>query len=509
MINLMYVVLMAMLAINVSTEVLNGFTVINGSMMQTSDAASDRNMTIYEDFKHQMELNPTKTQAFYSQAQRIKILSDSLYLYTDELKNEIARETDGDNYDLQNIRNKEDLEAAAQVMLAPLTGKGEALWLAINNYKNQLVSVTQSLGDDVKAQNIEHILSTDVPNTQHSKTWKEYMFESVPAIAAITYLTKLQADIRHAEGEVLHSLLSNIDVKDIRVNKLSAFVIPNAQTIIRGNHFKANIVMAAIDSTQKPIVYIRGKETKLNNGIYDIACNNTGNFTLNGYLETRTKTGETIKNPFSQDYTVIEPTATISADLMNVLYAGYDNPISISVPGVPLANISATVTEGAITQKAEGKYIVKPHRVGQNITISVFANSTGNKQQVAEYTFKVRKLPDPSPYISIKDEKGNPDKFKGGKIEKSMLIATARLDAAVDDGLLNIPFRVKSFEMVIFDNMGNAIQITSDGNNFSRQQKETIKRIAKGKRIYLSRVIATGPDGIDRKLPSAMEITIK
>ena len=506
MINLMYIVLMAMLALNVSSEVLDGFTIVGDSLKRTTVSASRENQSIYNAFEEQMQQNPTKVRDWYNKAQEVQRLSDSLYLFADDLKKAIIREADGKNANTNNLRNKEDLEAAAQVMLAPGTGKGDGLFLAINNYRNRMVEMVD---DPQKKEIIRDNLSTDVPETSMKKLWSEYMFESMPAISAVTMLTKLQSDVRYAEGEVLHSLMANIDIKDVRVNSLDAFVIPNAKTIVRGNRFSADIVMAAVDTTQVPEVFIGGKKVELRNGKYDIICSKTGDFTLSGWLETQSGNGEKIKRDFSQKYTVIDPTATVSADLMNVLYAGYENPISISVPGAPLTSISATMNGGTLQQTAPGKYIAKPSKPGQDATITVFSNNSGTNQQMATYTFRVRKLPEPTPFIDIKDEQGNPDRYRGGNIAKSKLLTANRIGAAVDDGILHIPFRVLSFEVVFFDNMGNAVPIASNGAEFSAQQKDALKNLTRGRRLYISHLTAIGPDGIERKLNTSMEVIIR
>ncbi|MBQ9571192.1 MAG: gliding motility protein GldM, partial [Prevotella sp.] len=253
MINLMYVVLMAMLAINVSTEVLDGFALIEDSLRRTTQSAARENQVLYNSFDEQMQANPAKTREWYEKAQEVRLISDSLYVFTETLKTAIVKEADGENGNVQSIRNKDDLEAASQVMLSPNRGKGEQLFHAINSFRSKMLAM---INDDQKKQIIAVNLSTDVPREANGKNWQEYMFESMPTVAAVTMLTKLQSDIRYAEGEVLHTLMANIDENDVRVNALDAFVIPNAQTIVRGNRFKANIVMAAVDTTHIPEVYI-------------------------------------------------------------------------------------------------------------------------------------------------------------------------------------------------------------------------------------------------------------
>ena len=508
MINLMYVVLMAMLALNVSTEVLNGFSIVEESLKRTTNNATNQNMAIYDDFAVQMKKNPQKVKQWFDKSQRVKHMSDSLFNLADELKRAIVREADGDDGDIRDIRNKEDLEAASQVMLAPGRGRGQQLYDAINQYRAEMLNMVTSYR---QKKSIASTLTTDIPKSAKSlgKNWQEYMFESMPAAAAVTLLSKLQNDVRYAEGEVLHTLVSNIDVKDIRVNALNAFVIPNSQTIVRGDKFSARIVMAAVDTTQQPQIFIGGKQMDLPGGLYETVTGRTGDFTLSGYIQVENGNGEMLKRDFEQKYTVVDPSATVSADLMNVLYAGYNNPLSVSVPGVPLNKVQATMSGGTLQPVGPGRYIARPTAVGQNVTITVTSTNTGRAQQMGQFTFRVRRLPDPTPYIAMKDEQGSPTRYKGGGLSKAQLMAVDGIGAAIDDGILDISFKVIGFETVFFDNMGNAVPMVSDGANFSARQKDTFRKLQRNKRFYITRVTAIGPDGIQRKLSASMEVIVK
>ena len=508
MINLMYVVLMAMLALNVSTEVLNGFSLVEESLSRTTANAAKENQVIYDDFAAQLKANPAKVKAWFDKAQAVKRMSDSLYSLAAELKLAIVREADGDDGDVKNIVGKEDLEAANQVMLAPGRGRGRELYEAINSFRERILSMVT---DPTQQAIIRSNLSTDVPRNIQTmgKNWQEYMFEDMPVAAAVTLLSKLQSDVRYAEGEVLHTLVSNIDLKDIRVNSLNAFVIPNSQTIVRGDKFSAHIVMAAVDTTQVPEIYIGNRKMDLKDGLYETVCSRTGDFTLAGYIEMLNGNGERVRRDFSQKYTVVDPSATVSADLMNMLYAGYSNPISVSVPGVPLNKVTATMTGGTLQPVGPGKYIARPAAIGKDVTITVSSTNTGRVQQMGQFTFRVRKLPDPTAYIAMADEHGNPTRYKGGNLPKASLMAADGIGAAIDDGILDIGFRVLSFETVFFDNMGNAVPMVSDGDKFSARQKATFRRLARNRRFYISRVTAVGPDGLERTLPTSMEVIIK
>ena len=503
MINLMYIVLMAMLALNVSSEVLEGFSVVEDSLNRTTDNSSNENRAIYQHLSEQFKTNPEKVQEWFDKATSVKRMSDSLYNFAQQLKEEIVKEADGENADLNNIQHKEDLEAASHVMLAPVTGKGNELYKRVNAFRELALSM---ITDERQRKMIDSNLTTKPSKRAKllGKNWQEYMFENMPVSAAVTLLSKLQSDVRYAEGEVLHTLVSNIDVKDIRVNKLSAFVIPESRTVVSGDKFSAQIVMAAVDTTHQPEIYIGGRKVNLRNNTYEFAAGGVGEHSFNGYITMQNGNGDVIRRDFTQKYSVVAPSATVSADLMNVLYAGYENPISISIPGVPLSAVSASMSGGAFKAAGMGKYIARPSTVGQDVTINVASNSNGTSRQVGKFTFHVRKLPDPIAYISL-----GTDRFKGGGLDKGSLMGATGIKAAIDDGLLDIQFKVVSFETVFFDNMGNAVPMTSDGTNFSERQRDTFRKLSRSKRFYISRVTAVGPDGLTRRLPASMEIIVK
>jgi gliding motility-associated protein GldM len=261
--------------------------------------------------------------------------------------------------------------------------------------------------------------------------------------------------------------------------------------------------MAAVDTTSRPKIYIGGKVIEDDHGTYEMMCNRTGDYTLKGHIEMLDGEGNTIKREFQQEYSVVAPSATLSADIMNVLYAGYDNPISVSVPGVPTNQVSLAMTGGTLKQTAPGKYIAVPTNVGGEAEFTVTARQEGRNQVMGKFAYRVRKLPDPTAYIPVGD-----NQFKGGKIAKQQLMSASSIGAAIDDGLLNIPFSVKGFEMVFFDNLGNAVPEVSSGAGFTERQKNMMRGLSRGKRFFITKIRAQGPDGIERTLNGAVEVIV-
>lgn len=504
MINLMYIVLTAMLALNVSSDVLDGFTQVHEGLRRSNTNVGQRNNAILYQLQEFASTNPDKGQMWLDKAFEVREHTNELYGFVDSIKLAIVRKADGAGADVNNIVSRDDLEAASVVMLPPNSRLGENLRLKIDEYREYITSL---MPDSVKRNNISEALTTEptkAKGTLAAQKWEEIQFEQKPVVAAVTLLTKLQNDLLYAEGEALATLYSQIDAGDVRVNSMNAFVIPDSRLVMRGGQYKANIVLAAVDSTARPEIVIGGKT--LTDGLYQTVAASPGTYDYSGYINVPMPDGSVAQHPFKSSYTVIEPMATVSATMMNVLYAGIENPISISVPGVAMNAISASMTNGTLTRSGDS-WIAKPQEINKDAVITVTADMEGRKNNVANMTFRVRKLPDPTPYITYNDGKGE-NRYKGSKpIAKSLISGAGQLEAAIDDGLLDTKFKVLSFETVFFDSMGNAIPEVSNGPAFSERQKQQIQRMSRGKRFYISRIKAVGPDGVTRDL-SPMEVII-
>ncbi|MCH5228897.1 MAG: gliding motility protein GldM [Muribaculaceae bacterium] len=499
MINLMYIVLTAMLALNVSSDVLNGFNQVHDGLARTNENMAAKNDIQYLYLQELNAKNPTKVGPWLEKGTFLKNYSTSLLNEIDSLKFAIARQADGKKGNPDNLVNLDDLEAASVVMLNPSTNSGRHLKEQINQFRT---SVAALITDSVKRDAVIDMLSTEVKNIRQvgaTESWEEQMFDNMPAVAAVTMLTKLQSDIREAESEALSNLITNVDIGDVRVNELKPYVIPNSNMVMRGGKYTANIVLAAIDTTQRPAIFVN--DSKIENGLLELVASTVGTHDYSGYIEVARGDGTLDRRPFSSSYTVMEPMATISPTLMNVLYAGIENPVSISVPGVAMNAVEATMTNGTLSRQGD-RWVARPGQIGQDAVISVFASMDGQRQQVGSMTFRVRKLPDPAPYIPIKDAQGNIVNYKGSprKISKAQLMEAEAIGAAIDDDLLNVSYSVVSFATTFYDSMGNAIPEVSDGNKFSSRQKEQFRRLKPGSRFFISNVKAKGPDGITRDI---------
>lgn len=525
-----------MLALNVSNDVLNGFSQVEEGLKRSNRTITSRNLLMMNKLQDFYNEHPADGDSLLNMGNQVRDEANELYNFIDSLKNLIVKEADGPEGKLDDIQNKEDLDASTVIMLSPEKRLGTELRMRFNQYKDFLL---RYIDDPDKRKNIEASLSTEPYNLNKgdikpNMTWEESLFENMPCVAAISLLTKLQNDVRYSEGEALRHFLSmtniskdeledleikTIDVSnliekkeeevkeksEIKVNWMRAFVIPESSVVMRGSKYKAQIVLAAIDSTQRPAVYVNGARLSSRDGTYEVTTNASGTFNYTGRIEVVGRDGQVFKRDFKSSYTVIDPVATVSATMMNVFYAGIDNPVSISVPGLGSGTVSASMTNGSLTKSGNG-WVARPAQVGAECVVTVSVEINGVKTNVGSTTFKARKLPDPTPYIAL----GQDIRYKGGKpIAKSTLMGVNQLHAAIDDGLLDIEFSVVSFETIKMGSMGmgEALNEVSAGSSFSERQKASFKNMRRGERFFISRVKARGPDGVTRDI-SPMEVIV-
>jgi gliding motility-associated protein GldM len=499
MINLMYLVFIAMMALNVSSEVLDGFELVEDSLKKTIANATHRNEIVKEELDFYYRTNPERVGEWYTKGSEVKQQSDQLFNYIQDLKEQIVKKTDGKDGDVNNVNHKEDLEAASHVMLAPVVGEGRKLREKLEAYRTL---VTEMVGDTAKMAVIESVLTLKIPSKGGiiAANWETALFESMPVAAAITILTKLQSDVRYVEGEALTYILSGVDEGAYRVNDVQAMVIPQSQIVMQGTPYRAQIALVAIDSTQHPKVFVNGVELpEQENGMYTGSSAGIGEHKFSGEVVINGSDGLPRSYPFDDAYFVTEQTATIAPTLMNVLYESIDNDIEVAIPGVPSGSVRATISAGTMTQKSGNVWTAHPLSSATKVDITLSAVSGGRSIAMSK-EFKVRPLPPATPYVLYKDAAGATRKFTGGSIAKRYLVEANGLMAAIDDGILDVPFTVTGFELIFYDSMGNALPEVSQSGAFTDRQKNMIRNLARGKRFYITNVRANDPDGKAQRL---------
>ena len=496
MIGMMYLVLTAMLALNVSSSILDGFSLVDSSLHTTISSTENRNTTLYDEFKIAYDQNPAKVKEWLDKANLVKKKSDDLFNYIQGFKKDLVRMTDkeeaNDSAYVRQMLVKDNLDVSGEYALQK--GNGKILKKKIEEYKDFLMSLTTN--NPKKQKVYSNIFSTDKVKTKDgSVPWEVYVFESMPISAVITVLTKYQSDIRASETETVQYLKGQTDAMDFRVNKITAMVVPNSNFVIRGGKYSAQIVLSAIDSTKTPEFFIGG--SKVPNGKYERICNTVGPTKYDGFIKLLGNDGTELKYPFKSEYIVEPPSATVSNVDMNVVYRGINNNFDVSVPGQPTENISLVVTGGTAQKTAGGKYIIRANQDG-TINVAVYAKIDGKLQQMGGGPFRVKDLPDPKAWLEYSDA-GGVKRTIGSKTTKSILKgSTVRLMAGYGPNeLIKASFSISEF--TVSRNGGNFVKV--NGTKFNDLQLKVIEGLESKDQITIENIKAVGPDNKTRDLP--------
>ena len=498
MIGMMYLVLTAMLALNVSSEILNGFTMVDNSLHTTIESAETRNKDLYRDFENLNEQNPQKVGEWLKRAKIVKANSEELYKYIESFKVRIVKMTDRENANdsayVKQIEGKDNLDIPSQFGIKE--GNGKILKEKIEKYRNFLVDL--SVNNPSKQKMYKDIFATN--KGKEGRSWEESTFEMMPVSAVVTILTKYQSDIRSSEAEIVQFLKGQTDVGDFRVNKITAEVVPNTPYVIKGGKYSARIILAAEDSTKKPEYYIGG--SKLSRNLYEIICNRAGTFPYTGQIKLQGTDGVVRNYPFKSEYVVGEPSASISNEDLNVVYRGIDNRFNISVPGVPAENVSISVSGGTF-KKVGTRYILRPTQDGE-IYINVFAKIQGNNQKMGGGAYRVKYIPDPKSFLQYTDGGGVARQTQDDNLTKRTLLSEGILLIASygADELIKANFNVTSFTMVSPNGSEDA-----RGARFNGKMRSYINNLEGGDFLILKNIKAVGPDGKTRSL-SPIQIQI-
>ena len=396
-----------------------------------------------------------------------------------------------------SIENNSNLDITGTYGL--VEGNATILKSNVAEYSNYLTSLIdeEKYGDLIRT--IRATLATGRGYNAHDRDsvdWEIAVFDGMPIGATMAVLSKMQNDLRTTEGQIVQYLMDQTDAGDVRVNQLSAYVIPNSNYVIRGGKYSAQIILAAVDTTQRPDFYVDG--AKINeHGLYEVTASGSGKKKYSGYISL-VNDDETVQLPFESEYTVGEPAVTISNIDMNIMYRGYDNKFSVSVPGVSNDRVKINVS-GAPYRQQGGLYIITPGEGAKNVTITVLAELDGRTQQMGVQQYRVKQLPPPTAFFSAKEKE-----YPTGNIAASVLSNTNGTIVASygADGLLDIPFTVTSFRAII-----NGQTTPATGNKFTKAQLDQIAKLKKNQMVILQDIRAKGPGGQELRL-SPLVLTV-
>jgi gliding motility-associated protein GldM len=361
MIGMMYLVLTALLALNVAKSVLDAFILVDEGLTKTTENFAKKNSSYYDNFAAALQVNEKKVSDWKSKADEVQKRSNELYDLLYDCKKEIVIKSEGedtkaiqdDEVYLKYVKGKDNNNIPAEIMI--FNKRGIEVREAIADFRDFLLSLIddKELYAPIVA-NIKSTLDTSDPEQdEESKgekhSWESEHFEHLPLASVITILSKMQSDVRNAEADILAYLLSQIDAGSILFNKIDPIVLSTSDYVFRGQEYEAKVFLAAYDSTKAPEVILNDNTTKLpiedGKGVYKITNNSIGSHKWGGTILVDQGNGNIIKRKFEAQYQVAEASAVVSPTKMNVFYRGVPNPVAISVSGVPEENIDATITK--------------------------------------------------------------------------------------------------------------------------------------------------------------------
>ncbi|WP_319591848.1 gliding motility protein GldM [uncultured Draconibacterium sp.] len=514
MINMMYIVLTAMLALNVASEVLEAFRVVDSSLLQTLDAVDMQNAQIYSSFEQAYIENPTKVGEWKEKADQLREKSEEMINYVSELKDEVVTysgvkpvnednpieeegfyhtKTDGT---VVEVEKKDDLNGPSELMITQK--KATELKKAVDDYRVFLTSLISEDDSELRETILSELNTADpsrgAKGEGNYKSWESEHFEDKPLIAVMTLLSKIQIDVKNSEAYVAKYLYAEIDEGSFKFNRLGARVIANSNVVLMGDEYKAEVFLAAEDTTQQPVILINGQEVDVEDGKATYIGNTSqpGKFTWSGLIKYKTPGGIIKSYPFEQEYQVSEPTVTMSATKMNVFYKGLKNPFDVGGGAIPNEDLEVEMTNGSVSKEGDA-YVIEPaelDEMGRKTKVSVYATINGSRRLIGTTEWRVKRVPDPVAQINGQS---------GGDIRKELLQVQDGVLAVLEDFDFEFGYRVTQFTLET-TSQGYTNRYPSNSRRFTAEQKEALGRVNINSIVYISDIKAVGDDGTTRDL---------
>jgi len=480
----MYLVLTAMLALNVSAEILNAFNIVNDSIETSNTSITAKNELTYKQFDKQGD--PEKAAPLKAKAQQVKALSTEMFVYLDTLKSTIVREAGGLNEE-GDIKSKDNLDAPTRVM--ENQKKGAELEKKLTELRAKMLAFVdpKEKAEFEKSLPLRVEIGKSHGHNSHgpkNATWTSYHFNMVPTIAAVTILSKFQNDVKNSESRIVDYLYAQIGANDFKFDKIAPFVSLNSKNLMEGQELVAKVAVGAYSSTVNPEIVVNGNAVTASEGLgtFKMNVSGLGEKTLSGTVTLKRPNGEVESFPFSEPYTVGASTTSISADKMNVLYIGLQNPISISAAGVPAEQVSASITNGSITKTGAGKFSVTVSKPG-TATINVVANG----KNIPGKEFRIKYIPDPVLKVGMS---------KGPYMKASEFKVQGGLRADLEDFLFEgVRYEVVSYRLYIDARGKDPFEADANSAYFPSGALPIIRSIKAGDIVYFDNVRVKGPDG--------------
>jgi len=559
MIGMMYLVLTALLALNISKEVLNGFVKVENSLRTTQGTLNSKVNETSTELETKYLQNQEKVEPFYNKGQEINSDASDLVAYITEMKARIMAASAGsytedgtlniegflgkDENGMDTVLNlgmvpiKDEYQNVTTFVgmaepFEPLDGDWTALQLKtkMESFRDQLktISVTDNQGvrrelpDYLKLQLDETFAFSGEIQEGKEVSWEHANFYHVPLAAVMPLMTKMTLDIQDIQEDILSWLLGSVDAKSYKFTNLMPLVVPESNYILRGDSFRADVLLAAFDGTNPPDIYV--DNTKWNGrdsaklefegtdalpigsdglGKLRIATRgmSLGDANYKGLIRFQGPDGNIQDFPYyTPSFTVAEPALVVSPTKMNVFYRGLPNPVEVSVPGVPADKIDVRISGNhKIKKESDGTFTITPGRDAKaNITVSAELPD-GSKKSLPAKEFRVKRIPDPAPFFVGKTSSDR-------SISKQALVGADGLGAQMVNFDFDVRVVVKSFSVSVSRD-GTLVEKNSNSNRLTAEMKQLFNRVSRGNVVYFEDIIVGMPDGTERQV-AAMKLKV-
>jgi len=546
MIGMMYLVLTALLALNVSADILDAFAIVNDGLEKTNASVERKIEDYYGIFEQQYNREPEKAQEYWSKANEIRVKTDEIINYIEkEIKIPLVIKTEGITeeelfsfkdskkalirnadritpdtrrvfyeFDLQKVSAKDKYDAATVYMITE--GHATELKQKIQDYRNFVINTVETAGivgygkyvgllTDVD-HNGNKIIYTD--NDGQELDWENKHFNHIILTAEIAILNKIAGEIQTTEYDAITELYKKIGSSDFKFESVQARVMQKSDYIIRGQNYEAEIFIAAADTSKAfDVKYYmgtddynkaQGEPVKLNSKegkvVLSFPTSTVGVHKYAGRIEIPRPDGTIEQYDFNETFQVAPPSVTVAPTKMMVMYEELQNPISVSAPGFTSDDISISVEGGKYTKdRGEGNYLVEVNKNAKRVKVNVSAkDGNGKPVNLGTQEFRVKQVPDPVVRIG---------EVTGGKVEKEVLLVADKIIAVMKDfDFEGFNYTVDSYTVSTY--RGTFIDRVNKGPKFSAEVRELISNAQSGQRIQFQDIVVKSPKGEMRNVGS-------
>ncbi|WP_257666514.1 type IX secretion system motor protein PorM/GldM [Parapedobacter tibetensis] len=487
MIGILYLVLLGLVALNVSDSILDAFknlTTSLGTSTQNTQSGIDNMFNAFKATKLKDE--PERAKPVLARAEEASQLANNLTTYIDSLKVMLTEKGGGENASTGDLRKRNNLSISMRLMVKEK--RAEKLRNLINDTREKLIAISDN------GVNFSLDAQDPPPRAGIRKTWEQANFgEGIPLTAAITALEKVKADAKNAEAAVVKQIFGEMDMAVVNLDRFAAVAVAPSSYILQGQPYTAKVFLTAYDSKSNPEITVGGNALPVTDGqaTYSVNTSSEGMFNWVGTIRVK-QTDGSIKEYQTepQTYQVSRPSAVVSPDAMNVLYIGVDNPISVSAPGIPKENLAVS-GQGVSISGSGGKYVARVTQTG-SARINVSAKLGEQTQSLGSTDFRVKRIPKPQARVAGKS---------GGVVAAAQIKGQNRIFAALENFEFDAKFNISRFSMLIqkprVDPMG-----PYQGSNgaFSGPMQNALSSVAPGSFVFFYNIIAVGPDGLQQEL---------